>query len=415
MQISSIQQTQNTNFKAKLQLTGNTSLLKNEQTQALKTIVDKIGSKTDIIDVNLSEKIKTKGLIPIAVWANNKLSQFLGEFKDDDFYLGVINALEQTKDIFPSVATIIATSLAVNKANGINDNVDKNIPCVSEVEDTLIDNESDRKLLEKIKTKIDEFIFYREHSLEIPKKLHFIDILLINGIHNDKSLKEEYSSRMQKESFYYDFDDGHYEFINYTGDDFKDGIKAPDAWAGDSLKTIHHMLWEPELIEKMEKSIFKFLKSKKALDNFSFEQLEDYYNKINAKFKEFIEVASATDTGSRFITKDHPMVNYIDDVAQNNSYLSTYLVEESKKQCYARWKDNEVIKACEVKDVLQNGMFKTLLLSQLLLNSPCQLQIEEQKEFLDKFAQCKTRENTKEELDIIAKIAENDYILTVII
>ena len=37
-------------------------------------------------------------------------------------------------------------------------------------------------------------------------------------------------------------------------------------------------------------------------------------------------MASATDTGSRFITKDHPMVNYIDDVAQNNSYLSTYLV-----------------------------------------------------------------------------------------
>ena len=58
MQISSIQQTQNTNFKAKLQLTGNTSLLKNEQTQALKTIVDKIGSKTDIIDSNVYSELQ---------------------------------------------------------------------------------------------------------------------------------------------------------------------------------------------------------------------------------------------------------------------------------------------------------------------------------------------------------------------
>ena len=374
MQISPIQQN-NTNFKAQMQLSGNVELINNQQKETLKKIIDKLGSKTDIFDINLSDKLTNKGFIPVAVFANNKLSQFLGEFRNNDIYSGVINALEQTKEIFPTVATIIGASLVINKKDKIN-NVDKTIPDEPVVEGLLIDNESDRKLLEKIKTKIDEFIFYSEHSLDIPKKLHFIDILLINGIHNDKSLKEEHSRRMQKKSFYYDFDDGHYEFINYTGDDFNDGIKAPNDWLGDSLMTIHHMLWEPELIEKIEKSIFKFLKSNKALDNFSFEQLEDYYNKINAKFKEFIEVASATDLGSRFIAKDHPMVNYIDDVAQGNSYLSTYLVEESKKQRYAKWKDNELIKAREAKDVLQNGMFKTLLLSQLLLNSPCQLQIE---------------------------------------
>jgi len=99
MQISPIQQTQNTNFKAKLQLSGNASLLKNEQTQALRTIVDKLGLKTDIVDINLSYKLINNGFINLAIFANNKLSQFLGEFKNNDIYSGVINALEQTKEI----------------------------------------------------------------------------------------------------------------------------------------------------------------------------------------------------------------------------------------------------------------------------------------------------------------------------
>ena len=119
MQISPIQQTQNTNFKAKLQLSGNASLLKNEQTQALRTIVDKLGLKTDIVDINLSYKLINNGFINLAIFANNKLSQFLGEFKNNDIYSGVINALEQTKEIFPSVTAIITSSLATENTEDI--------------------------------------------------------------------------------------------------------------------------------------------------------------------------------------------------------------------------------------------------------------------------------------------------------
>ena len=413
MQISPIQQN-NTSFKANMQLSGNVTLLNNQQRETLKKVVDKLGSKTDIVDVNLSEKLVNKGFIPVAVFANNKLSQFLGEFKNNDIYSGVINALEQSKDIFPTVATVIGASLVVNKKDKVNDNVDKTISAVPVVEDTLIDNESDRKLLKKIKTKIDDYIYQREHSFAITHPQRFMDILLINGINNDSSLKEEYARRMQEKKYRYDTEDS-FEFRNYTGDDFNDGIENPLGMFDDSSRTIHHMLWEPELKNNIEKSIYKFLKSSKALDNFSIEELEDYYNKLNAKFEDFIHVATDNYIGYKFILKDHPMREYILDVVQGNEYLSTYFSEESKKQHYTKINDNKLKEAYEVKSLLLNDMFRTLLFTQLLLNEPYKFSVEKQKDLLDKIAQCTTRKNTKEELDIIARSIEDekDFKMTV--
>ena len=56
-------------------------------------------------------------------------------------------------------------------------------------------------------------------------------------------------------------------------------------------------------------------------------------------------------------------------------------------------------------------MFKKILFTQLLFNEPYKFPIEKQKDLLDKIAQCTTRENTKEELDIIARgiEAEKDF------
>ena len=407
MQISPIQQN-NTSFKANMQLSGNVTLLNNQQRETLKKVVDKLGSKTDIVDVNLSEKLVNKGFIPVAVFANNKLSQFLGEFKNNDIYSGVINALEQTKEIFPTVATVIGASLVVNKKDKVNDNVDKTISAVPVVEDTLIDNESDEKLLEKIKTKIDDYIYQREHSFAITHPQRFMDILLINGIHNDSSLKEEYAKRMQEKKYRYDTEDS-FEFRNYTGDDFNDGIENPLGMFDDSSRTIHHMLWEPELKNNIEKSIYKFLKSSNTLDYFSIEELEDYYNKLNKKFEDFIDVATNEYIGGKFIIK------LILDVVQGNEYLSTYFSEESKKQHYTKINDNKLKEAYEVKSLLLNDMFRTLLFTQLLLNEPYKFSVEKQKDLLDKIAQCTTRKNTKEELDIIARSIEDekDFKMTV--
>ena len=408
MQISPIQQ-HNTSFKANMQLSGNVTLLNNQQRETLKKVVDKLGSKTDIVDVNLSEKLANKGFIPVAVFANNKLSQFLGEFRNNDIYSGVINALEQTKEIFPTVATTIVASLAINKKDKIN-NVDKTIPDVPVIEKTLIANETDEKLIEKIKTKIDEYIYKREHIFKFRPPQCFMDILLINGIHNDSSLKEEYAKRMQDNTYRYGTKNS-YEYRHYTGDDFKDGIDNPSDMFNDSSRTIHHMLWEPELKSNIEKSIYKFLKSSNALNNFSIEELEDYYNKLNEKFGDFIYVATDEYVGYQFILKDHPLREYILDVVQGNEYLSMYFSEESKKEYYTDIDDNELKKAYEIKNLLLNFMFKKILFTQLLFNEPYKFPIEKQKDLLDKIAQCTTRENTKEELDIIARSieAEKDF------
>ena len=413
MQISPIQQ-HNTSFKANMQLSGNVTLLNNQQRETLKKVVYKLGSKTDIVDINLSEKLANKGFIPVAVFANNKLSQFLGEFKNNDIYSGVINALEQTKEIFPTVSTVIGASLVVNKKDKVNDNIDKTISDVPAIEDTLIGNGSDEKLLEKIKTKIDDYIYQREHSFAITHPQRFMDILLINGIHNDSSLKEEYAKRMQEETYRYDTKNS-YEFRHYTGDDLKDGIDNSFSMFDDSSRIIHHMLWEPELKSNIEKSIYKFLKSSNALNNFSIEELEDYYNKLNEKFEDFIHVATDEYVGYQFILKDHPLREYILDVVQGNEYLSMYFSEESKKEYYTNIDDNELKKAYEMKNLLLNCMFKKLLFTQLLFNEPYKFPIEKQKDLLDKIAQCTTRENTKEELDIIARSieAEKDFKMTV--
>jgi len=365
MQISPIQQN-NTSFRAQMQLRGNLTLLKKEQTQTLKNIIDKLGSKTDIIDINLSENIN-KGFIPLAIFANNKLFQVFGEIKNNDVYAGVVNALEQTKEIFPSIATIIS-------------DCQKNI--------------SDKFLLEHIKKKINEFIYARE-SICCSGEQRFIDILLINAIHNDDSLYEEYTRRMQGKNFYFRTIDGD----GYrTGNDFEDGLNVGINWHECSSFIVNEMLWKNESREKFAKLILKNLKNNETLEHFSIEQLEDYYNKLDEKFREYVKI----DTRNIFVLKDHLLPDYIKDLAKNNRYLSTYMDKESKKERYTYFKDNKLIKAYELRELLYRGtMFRTSLFIQLLLNEPYKLPYKEQKLFLDKILQCTIRENTKEELAII--------------
>ena len=76
MQVNPINSRKNITFNAKMQLKGNANLLKNEQIKSLENIIEKFGSKTDIVDINLSEKLTKQGFIPVAIFANNTLEQF---------------------------------------------------------------------------------------------------------------------------------------------------------------------------------------------------------------------------------------------------------------------------------------------------------------------------------------------------
>ena len=73
---------QEPNFKAKMQLRGNIRLLKNEQAQSLKSIIEKIGLKSDIIDINLPQKVAPKGVVHMAGYINGALEQFQGKYKN---------------------------------------------------------------------------------------------------------------------------------------------------------------------------------------------------------------------------------------------------------------------------------------------------------------------------------------------
>ena len=65
------------NFNAKLQLRGNISLLDNNGVRTIKKITDKIGSNTDIIDINLPDKFsKNKANANIAGYVNGVLEQY---------------------------------------------------------------------------------------------------------------------------------------------------------------------------------------------------------------------------------------------------------------------------------------------------------------------------------------------------
>ncbi len=110
------------NFRARMQLRGNISLLKKKQAQSLKTIIDKIGAKTDIVDITLPEKLAKSGVVQMAGYINGELEQFVGKYKNSDIYSGIINGLDKVKEIFPTVALTTGGAVAVNEnLNADND------------------------------------------------------------------------------------------------------------------------------------------------------------------------------------------------------------------------------------------------------------------------------------------------------
>ena len=83
MQISPIQQN-NTNFKARLQLSGNTKLLNSENVKCLKNTVENIGTKSDIISIKLPETLKEDALISFAGFVNGVNIQISESFNKNN-------------------------------------------------------------------------------------------------------------------------------------------------------------------------------------------------------------------------------------------------------------------------------------------------------------------------------------------
>ena len=413
MQISPIQQTQNTNFKAKLQLSGNASLLKNEQTLAIRTIVDKIGSQTDIVDINLTEKLINNGFIPIAAFANNKLSQFIGEFKNGDVYSGIINALEQTKEIFPSITAIITSSLATENTEDIKkaEEVEKNTVIDSLEKTSKLEpsnNKNQNNNLEMINTKINEFMDYMNNRGYGSIEESFILMTMRNSIHNDSFLQNEYSKRMRQKTYIvFDrySDDADIAYKHYTGNDRID-INCEDGhWHKDSTKTINEMLQENDLKEKIANSILKLLSNNKSLDNFSIKQLVEMYEKLNKKFDDYNRLFNSEYSGANYILIEHPITHCIPVVASYNSDLSKRITQLDEMHSYQ--KNEELRKSLVVDSLLKDKLeYRTQLIAQLLLNHPYLIPVEKQKDILDKIIQSTIRENTPEEIERIKNFKE---------
>ena len=85
------------NFKAKLQLKGNTGLVANDGVETLKEIVSRIGSKTDIIDIALpisNRFSKGKANVNIAGYVNGALEQFVYSIEKTDVLGSLIEGLK---------------------------------------------------------------------------------------------------------------------------------------------------------------------------------------------------------------------------------------------------------------------------------------------------------------------------------
>ena len=89
-------------FRARLQLRGNISLLDNNGVKCLSKTIDKIGSKTDIIDINLPEKFsKNKANVTIAGYVNGALEQFSVSIEKNNVLNGIVSCLQNAKKLFP--------------------------------------------------------------------------------------------------------------------------------------------------------------------------------------------------------------------------------------------------------------------------------------------------------------------------
>lgn len=100
MKVSSINNNYQQNkpsFKAKLQLSGNTTLIANEGVAKLQDVVSRIGSKTDIIDIALpisNRFSKGKANVNIAGYVNGALEQFVHSIEKTDVLGSLIEGLK---------------------------------------------------------------------------------------------------------------------------------------------------------------------------------------------------------------------------------------------------------------------------------------------------------------------------------
>lgn len=85
------------NFKAKLQISGNTNLLTSSQIDTLKEFGSRIGTKADVIDIALPITKKNSKSIAnanIAGWVNGKLKQFTQGIEKNDVLGSLIEGLK---------------------------------------------------------------------------------------------------------------------------------------------------------------------------------------------------------------------------------------------------------------------------------------------------------------------------------
>lgn len=222
---------QEPNFKAKMQLRGNIRLLKNEQAQSLKSIIEKIGLKSDIIDINLPQKVAPKGVVHMAGYINGALEQFKGKYKNFDVYSGILNGLDKVKDIFPTVATVIGGVSVVNEIAN-NDNTSRineaailtsKLMPKSYVSDAVYKESVINFLKRKVELAKEDFEYFLDINDPWNKDYNIKNSKLIqnirNVIKNDPELEKEYCDIMKNTTYYvYYSDSAKY----YTGDDAKD-------------------------------------------------------------------------------------------------------------------------------------------------------------------------------------------------
>ena len=285
MQINPINNNQkNANFKAKMQLKGCTNLLKNEQIKSLENTIEKFGSKTDIVDINLSEKLIKKGFIPVAIFANNTLEQFIGEFKNSDIYSGIMNAFDKAQNLFPALAiiTTVTTAVAVeDKKEEIMSKETKSLETVNRKpkENTVKPKTDDKKpntvatdslaTENDIKKEINKFILACDDNTKQYKfnSENFPALKIIrNFIKTDRDYKNYYVSEMEQCTARYVNGQG-VLYKQFTGDDEID--KAAENWDDVSAGVIFHMM--------------SFIGFKEDLINLSSQDLMQYATETSSK------------------------------------------------------------------------------------------------------------------------------------
>lgn len=100
-------QNNNPNFNARLQLSGNIKLLNTENIKSLKSTVENIGAKSDIIAIKLPETLKNKTVIGFAGLINGVIVQFVEKFdKNNELTTCLTNGLNNIKETVGSLPVI---------------------------------------------------------------------------------------------------------------------------------------------------------------------------------------------------------------------------------------------------------------------------------------------------------------------